>query len=72
VLFWSSSAAKCPSTAARARAHPTATNAPEAHVCRSPFVGRTNAASIMIGEKAAEMIAVDRGVKLSQFVGNEH
>ena len=27
--------------------------------------------SIMIGEKAAEMIAADHGVKLTEFVGSE-
>ena len=29
----------------------------------------TNAATIMIGEKAAEMVAVDHGVRLAEFVG---
>lgn len=33
--------------------------------------GNTNAASIVIGEKAAEIIARDRGVKLDKFVGEQ-
>jgi choline dehydrogenase len=31
--------------------------------------GNTNAACIMIGEKAAELLARTHGVKLQQFVG---